>query len=191
MSTVTVIDIETTIDLDKKDAVSSPFFGQQIVFAGYNSIGDYHSDSGGLFFHHNLREPTVSAYNRLTRVLAKTDILVGHNLKFDLQWLRECGFMYNKLLFDTMVVEYLLARGEKKSLRLADCCANRGLDKKKSDLVGGYLTDGVAYEDMPPDIVKEYCMADVEITKQLAESQLEELSLTWDIFGDSSFAERA
>ena len=191
MNTVTVIDIETTVDLDKKDIVSSPFFGQQIVFVGFISSGDYHSDTGRLFFHHNHREPTRGAFDRLQTVLNKTDILIGHNLKFDLQWLRECGFNYNNYLFDTMVMEYLIARGGKRSLKLADCCAQRNLDKKRTDLTADYLKDGVSYESMPPELVEEYCMADVSITKQLAESQMEELMLDWTIFGDSSFAERA
>ena len=41
---------------------------------------------------------------------------LGHNLKFDLAWLYECGFKYEGRVYDTMIAEYVLLRGLKKKL---------------------------------------------------------------------------
>ena len=48
--------------------------------------------------------------------------MVGHNLKFDLSWLLECGFKYEGKIWDTMVAESVLFRGQRKPLSLKECC---------------------------------------------------------------------
>ncbi|MEK9770712.1 MAG: hypothetical protein VW683_17515, partial [Betaproteobacteria bacterium] len=85
-------------------------------------------------------------------------------------------------LFDTMVAEYLLCRGEKQSLSLAECCARRGLGSKRTDLTQEYLDKGLSYEDVPWQLVKEYCDADVQITKELADKQIIDMKTTWRDF---------
>ena len=104
---------------------------------------------------------------------------MGHNLKFDLQWLREWGFKYDGLLWDTMVAEYLCNRGVKKPISLAECAKRRGLPEKRVDLTEQYIKDKVSYEDMPPDVVREYCTSDVNTTAELAKKQLDDLEMTW------------
>ena len=102
---ITILDIETTIDFDK--SISSPYSGQQIVFVGYESFTlDFSTvENGEYFFYHNQCEPTPDGAKRLQQKLDETTCLVGHNLKFDLQWLRECGFNYINPLWDTMIAE--------------------------------------------------------------------------------------
>tara|TARA_R110002153_G_scaffold143955_3_gene295099 strand:- start:4399 stop:4956 length:558 start_codon:yes stop_codon:yes gene_type:complete len=176
---ITVLDIETTMDFEK--SVSSPYSGQQIVFVGYQSFVEDYSTiiNGEYFFYHNQCEPTPDGAKHLQERLDDTTCLVGHNLKFDLQWLRECGFIYNKALWDTMIAEYLCARGIKQSISLAECAKRRGLPEKRTDLTEKYIKDKISYEDMPPDIVKEYCLADVRTTARLAQSQLDELQMSF------------
>ena len=176
---ITVLDIETTMDFES--STSSPYDGQQIVFVGYRSFTPNLSvfESNELFFFHHQCEPTPQAKDRLQKKLNETTCLVGHNLKFDLQWLRECGFQYDMFLWDTMIAEYLLCRGIKKSISLAECAKRRGLFEKRVDLTDKYIKDKVSYEDMPCDIVREYCMADVNTTTQLANAQLAELDMSW------------
>ena len=82
-------------------------------------------------------------------------------------------------LWDTMVAEYLLSRGVKTSISLAECARRRGLSEKRVDLTDKYIKDKVSYEDMPSDIVREYCMADVNTTSELAQQQLKELKMSW------------
>ena len=185
---ITIVDIETTMDFDSKE-ISSPFFTNWLVFVGLRTIVP--DMSMGLFFYHNSIDPTKNARQTLQDILDKTDVLVGHNLKFDLLWLRQCGFRYERNLYDTMVAEYLLARGIKKGLSLEECCARRGLDRKKSDIIQKYMKDKVSYEDIPPDIVKEYCINDVEITRQLANSQLKDMGLDWSYYEGGIYEECA
>ena len=178
----TVIDIETTMQLDDdKKTITSPFFGQQLVSVGYNSKSFNTCDSRYLFFYHEGREPTQNAFNTLQSALDKTDILIGHNIKFDLGWLRECGFQYKGKLFDTMVAEYILLRGQKQSKSLDECCKRRGIPGKNNEKVNSYIKEGISYEAMPWEEVEEYGKTDVSITGALAEKQLQELGVaSWE-----------
>ena len=178
----TVVDIETTMQLDdNKKTITSPFFGQQIVSVGYNSKSFNAYDSRYLFFYHEGREPTPNAFNTLQSALDKTDILIGHNIKFDLGWLRECGIEYRGKLFDTMVAEYILQRGQKKSLTLDECCRRRGIPGKSKDKIDPYLKEGLSYEAIPWDVVEEYGKTDVDITGMLAQAQLEDFGvMSWE-----------
>jgi len=177
---VTVVDIETTFDKNR-NVVSSPFFGDDLVYIGWFSFDTDSSETErlGVFFNHNQKEPEENGHKIVQDTLEGTDILVGHNIKFDLTWMRECNFKYNGDIFDTMVAEYLLSRGEKKQLSLKECCARRNLDTKRTDLIQEYLDRGLSYQDINPQLVKEYCDADVEITKQLADSQLVDMKTNW------------
>ena len=178
----TVVDIETTMQLDDdKKTITSPFFGQQIVSVGYNSKSFNTYDSRYLFFYHEGREPTPNAFNTLQSALDKTDILIGHNIKFDLGRLRECGIEYRGKLFDTMVAEYILQRGQKKSLTLDECCRRRGIPGKSRDKIDPYLKEGLSYEAIPWDVVEEYGKTDVDITGMLAQAQLEDFGvMSWE-----------
>jgi len=86
-----------------------------------------------------------------------------------------------------MIAEYLSHRGIKKSISLAECAKRRSLPEKRTDLTDQYIKDKVSYEDMPPDIVREYCIADVQTTTELAQAQLDELKMCWPT-EESSFA---
>ena len=178
----TTVDIETTYKLDDdKKTITSPFFGQQIVSVGYNSKSDISYDSRYLFFYHEGREPTKNAFNTLQSALDKTDILIGHNIKFDLGWLRECGLQYRGRLFDTMVAEYILLRGQKQPLALDECCRRRGIPGKNKDRLDPYLKEGVSFESIPWDIVEEYGKTDVDITGALADKQLQDFGVaSWE-----------
>lgn len=176
----TTLDIETTFALDDENkTLTSPFFGQQIVSVGYRLVGPYIYSEDYLFFYHTKREPTVEAFKRLQQTLDLTNVLVGHNIKFDLQFLRECGFVYNGALYDTMVAEYLSLRGLKQPLGLDACCTRRGISGKLTSEINRYIKDGMSYEDMPPDVVEKYGRNDVTITEQLAVAQLKEFNITW------------
>ena len=50
--------------------------------------------------------------------LDKTTVLICHNAAYDLLWLWESGFKYDGAVFDTMLVEYVLQRGQKEPLSL-------------------------------------------------------------------------
>ena len=188
MTTVCFLDVETSFSKTDTGTVSSPFFGQQLVSVGYQlwnmapPFGPLRIESEYIFFNHNSAPNFVDGFKVLQDALDKTDILVGHNIKFDLTWLRECGFKYNKKLYCTMVAEYVLLRSKKLPLSLAECCKRRGIQEKNAHILDEYISKDVSFEDIPPEIVEEYGANDVEIAKQLAEHQLRSFKFTWETY---------
>ena len=164
----TVIDIETT----SYGGNPSPYIPENyLVSVGFKS-DDWDEY---LCFKHNEREPSFPSVTLLSEQLEKTTLLIGHNIKFDLSWLLECGFEYNGDIYDTMIYEYLI-RGGRHNMRvnLSDCCKRRGLPVKV-DGTKSYLKEGIGFEAMPWELVEEYGRNDVDITWMLYHDQQEEL----------------
>ena len=107
--------------------------------------------------------------------LDKTTLLIGHNIKFDLSWLLECGFEYDGDIYDTMIYEYIKAGGRRNMrVNLTDCCKRRGLPIKIEG-TKQYLKNKIGFEAMPWDVVEEYGKNDVYITWLLYNEQCNEL----------------
>ena len=98
------------------------------------------------------KEKTIEdddAQARLQRVLDNTTLLIGHNLQYDLQWLWACGFKYDGQIFDTMLGDYILQRGQKGSVSLENCALRYDLDMKKSDTLKDYFRRGFQTDEIP------------------------------------------
>ena len=149
------LDVETT----HKEKINGghtplPYFGNKLVSVGYKYMDSFTSY---LCFNHSTRKP---------------------------DWLRDCGFVYNNHLYDTMVAEYILASSRRWSLGLESVAERYGALKKKS-LVDGFLKDGKTFYDIPYDIIEEYGRSDVEATEQVALKQLEAFGTTFEeLFAD-------
>ena len=108
-------------------------------------------------------------FDGVQALLDKATILIGHNIAYDLMWLWECGFKYDGPVFDTMLAEYVIQRGQKQPLSL-EACANRyELDTKKQDTLKEYFKQGVGVDEIPPDELSEYLSADLHATQQLSD----------------------
>ena len=165
---ITIFDIETSFQMiDGKPDPSPKHPDNFIVSIGMNE--EY------FFFKHNQYdgEPPVK---RVQEILNKTTLLVGHNIKFDLAWIYEAGFSYSGKIYDTMIGEYVLGRGMKKSLKLKDCCSRRGVSKKL-DITEQYIKDGVSFEKIPFKVVDEYGRQDIIATTALFKSQMADFKL--------------
>lgn len=106
--------------------------------------------------------------------LDKADLLVAHNAKFDVNWLRWLGLTIpNNKIFCTNVAEYML-RGQKSGIgyRLNDCAKRYGLPTKH-DKVAEYWDAGINTDKIPLDILVPYMMQDIDITLALYEKQVE------------------
>ena len=68
-------------------------------------------------YYHSQKEPHDFAPELFQEALDDADMVVGQNIKFDLSWIRECGFVYDGEIYDTMVAEYVL---QKRSVGLLD-----------------------------------------------------------------------
>jgi len=171
----TVIDCETSYQVvdGKKDP--SPFNNKnKLVSLGYNTST---GKSNYLFFAHNQLSdiPLKQNFNELQIILDQTTLLIGHNIKFDLEWLLECGFKYSGLLWDTMVCEYVFARGLKPSFNLNNVAKTYGFEGKDKN-IEEYLRQNISFEDIPPTIIETYGRQDVSQTGKIFLQQEERLS---------------
>jgi DNA polymerase I-like protein with 3'-5' exonuclease and polymerase domains len=166
---ITTVDVETSWQKTENGGYDpSPFHEDNIlVSVGIND--DYY------FTNHSERIDAGCA-SKIQSVLNKTTLLVGHNIKFDLMWLLEAGFKYNGRVYDTMLGEYILNRGIRKSLTLEMCCRRRKIGSKDS-AIKEWTDRGVSFQNIPKDVVEEYGRIDVQITRRLFDSQMADFRL--------------
>ena len=149
---IVTLDVETTTSHKQNGAwTPSPFFENRLVRLGYKNVMSIGVED--VCFYHNEQRAHLNGWDEVQRVLDDTDMLVGHNIKFDLMWLRECGWRYDGPLYDTMVAEYLLSGSRRWPLSLAALAEKYEVGSKKTDLVQPYLDEGVTFDKIPYDIV--------------------------------------
>lgn len=166
------IDIETTVQKTERGYDNSPFNPDNyMVSCGAQFLGD--TSGQYFFFKHDKKECDPSkARFELQNMLGMADILVGHNIKFDLLWLIESGFEIECPVYCTMIGEYVLARGQKVPLSLAETAKRREVTLKRSDLMEDTFKKGIGYEQMDPEIVEVYGRGDVISCLEVYESQM-------------------
>ena len=178
MMKVLTFDVETT-HVEKKGGGTTPlpYFGNNLVSIGYkwlNSSVDYDC------YYHSTEPPSEGAFFRFQSALHHADLVIGHNIKFDINWIRECGFVYDGALYDTMVAEYILAKAQSWPLSLAALAGKYGCTQKEKDLVADYLKDGYTFYEIPWEIVRSYGIADVMATEEVAIEQLKLFDTTFE-----------
>ena len=141
-------------------------------------------DDGGTYYkewvwYHNER-PNITQEDRLQIVfeiqeeidkLGKNDLLVGHNFKFDADWLK----WYNVdtsgcTMWCTAIADYMLNGQEKIGYKLGECCERRGLPVK-TDVVKTYWDAGRNTHEVPLKTLLRYQKNDVDITATLFKQQ--------------------
>ena len=161
---ITVVDVETSFQkTDTGGFDPSPFHPDNILVSV--GINDKY------FFTNHSERVDKGCYHEIQSILDKTALLVGHNIKFDLMWLLESGFKYKGRVYDTMLGEYILNKGIRKSLTLQMCCQRRKLGSKDSR-IHEFMDRGISFENIPMGLVEEYGKMDVQITKDLFDSQM-------------------
>ena len=178
---VLTLDVETT-HKDKLGGGTTalPHFGNRLVSVGWKWL--LNQDVNYEFFYHKDSDYNYDANvaQKIQDDIDEADVLVGQNIKFDITWLRACGFKYDGHLYDTMVAEYLRAKARKWSLSLESLAKRYNVKQKEVDLIAPYLKDKKTFYDIPADIVEEYGKADVVATEQVALKQLEAFGLTFE-----------
>ena len=106
--------------------------------------------------------------NNIQELLDKATVLIGHNIAYDLMWLWECGFKYDGVVFDTMLVEYVMQRGIKQTSSLDACAERYNLETKKQVTLKQYFAKDVGEDEIPRDELSEYLVADLKATQQLS-----------------------
>ena len=126
-------------------------------------------------FDHAEFDQQPDAFDVVQSTLDEATVLICHNAAHDLLWLWESGFKYDGPVFDTMLAEYVLQRGQKQPLSLEACAERYELDTKKQDTLKEYFAKGVSTRDIPHAELSEYLIADLEATQQLSDKLMRRL----------------
>ena len=184
---VLTFDVETTHTEKRGGGYSPlPYFGNRLVSIGYKWL---QSRVAYDCYYHSTEPPTSGAFTNFQAALNHADVLIGHNIKFDLTWIRECGFVYKGDIYDTMVAEYILAKARRWPLGLAALAEKYDVTRKEKDLVEPYLKSGKTFYDIPWEIIEEYGRADVLATEEIALKQLDAFGVTFEEMFDEPRAD--
>jgi len=137
------------------------------------------SDQGDemiITFDHSEVNPTTEGFAIVQSWLSKATLLVCHNVAHDLLWLWESGFKYDGAVFDTMLAEYVMQRGQKEPLSLEACAERYELETQKQDTLKEYFKKGYSTRDIPHDELSSYLSADLHATQQLCNKQWAKLN---------------
>ena len=118
--------------------------------------------------------------------IEQADVVVAHNAKYDLGWLKRCGLDISDLcVYDTAIGEYVLmgnlAAGDKivprRRISLDACCKRRGWEQKDS-VVDRMFKQGVLASEIPKHWLEGRCSKDVADCERLFRDQLNLLDRT-------------
>ena len=174
---ILVLDLETTVQKIAGKTDNSPFNPQnKCVSAHFGWLGwDSVEDVTNLVFYHD-DYPHPDDHKSLEDALKECDLAVLQNAKFDFNWLKAMGFTLPRKVYDTMIAEYVLSKGQRRPLSLKVIAERRDVTRKKSDLVDEMFQSGVGFERMPLEIMLEYAEADVRSTAEVYLSQQDDFS---------------
>jgi DNA polymerase-1 len=104
--------------------------------------------------------------------LGKHECWVFFNAKFDLHWLRKCGFSFPKRVFCTQVAEFVLNGQAPKYPSLDGVAGSYGIPGKFDLVKTEYWDKGINTDQVPRPILTEYCIQDIEVTRSIYGRQL-------------------
>ena len=163
-----VLDVENTVTKrDGKDHLDPYEPTNTLVQVGTMNIDDCAEMHIFTFDHKEQQDRSGIQAKKLQLILDNTTLLIGHNLQHDLAWLWECGFVYDGDVYDTMLAEYLLLRGQKEPLSLASCAERRGLEFQKDDTLKRYFKEGYNTNEIPLSELSFYLKSDIHVTGEL------------------------
>ena len=162
---ILTLDVENTVTKRNGKMHLDPFEPDNtLVMVG---MLDDHMNETIVTFDHAEQQPTTDGRRIVQDALDSTRRLVAHNAPHDLVWLWESGFNYDGDIFDTMLGEYVLQRGQKEALSLEACAERYELDTKKQDTLKEYFKQGLSTRDIPHAELSEYLSHDLHATQQL------------------------
>ena len=138
-----VLDVENTITKREKKNILDPFEpGLELVQVGVQNVDNV--DETHLFTLNHVEDQDIggSRARNIQILLDHTTLLIMHNAQHDLMWLWESGFKYDGDIYDTMLAEYLLLRGQKDAISLEACAERRNLNYQKQDTLKEYYKKG-------------------------------------------------
>ena len=166
-----VLDVENTTNRRRDKLHLDPYEeGNFLVQVGMQNA-DNHEELHIVTLDHVEKKDTSGAGRKLIQqILDMTTLLIMHNAQHDLMWLWECGFKYDGPIYDTMLAEYILLRGQKDPLSLEACAERRNLNAQKDDTLKRYFKEGYNTNEIPLSELCFYLRCDLDTTRELFHS---------------------
>lgn len=125
------------------------------------------------FFNPCAREH-AAMLDEVQKEVDRCELMVGHNVKFDLNWLRWIGLKVDKpAKYCTMLGEYIYVGNNPDMSKSLDETASRHGLGHKLDEMAEYWSNGYETDEIPLEIHEKYLEQDVQLTRQLFELQWE------------------
>ena len=162
-----VLDVENTVTKRNGKTHMDPF--EPTNFLVQVGTKDVDSNERHLltFDHLEYSDRTGANAELLQSLLDKTTLLIMHNAQHDLMWLWASGFKYDGEIYDTMLAEYILQRGQKQSVSLLACAERRNLNFQKDDTLKNYFKEGYNTNEIPLNELTHYLGCDIDTTTEL------------------------
>ena len=163
-----VLDVENTITKREKKNILDPFEpGLELVQVGVQNVDNVEETHLFTLNHKEDQDVGGSRAKNIQILLDHTTLLIMHNAQHDLMWLWESGFKYDGDIYDTMLAEYLLQRGQKEPISLEACAERRNLNYQKHDTLKEYYKKGYITNEIPLQELLFYLRNDLDITREL------------------------
>ena len=166
-----VLDVENSTTVRNGKKHMDPFeISNHLVQVGMVNA-DNHDELYIVNIDHDEAKDKSGAGRKLVQdILDITTLLIMHNAQHDLMWLWESGFKYDGLIYDTMLAEYVLDRGQRTALSLGACAERRNLEVQKDDTLKRYFKEGYNTNEIPLDELSFYLRCDILSTSWLFHS---------------------
>ena len=166
-----VLDVENSTTVRNGKKHMDPFeVSNHLVQVGMVNA-DNHDELYIVNIDHDEAKDKSGAGRKLVQdILDITTLLIMHNAQHDLMWLWESGFKYDGLIYDTMLSEYVLDRGQRTALSLGACAERRNLEVQKDDTLKRYFKEGYNTNEIPLDELSFYLRCDILSTSWLFHS---------------------
>ena len=163
-----VLDVENTTQTRGGKNHLDPYEkGNKLVQVGFQDVDNPNSTHLITLDHNEKTDLTGSGRRFIQDVLDETTMMIMHNAQHDLMWLWECGFKYEGNIYDTMLAEYVLLRGQKLPLSLDACTERRMLEHTKDDTLKNYFSKGYNTDEIPLRELEHYLKCDLNATRGL------------------------
>jgi DNA polymerase I-like protein with 3'-5' exonuclease and polymerase domains len=163
-----VLDVENSITWRDGKKLGDPYEpSNDLVQVGMLNVDNWKDEMIVTLNHNEHRDTSGTGRKLIQSVLDMTKLLIMHNAQHDLMWLWESGFKYDGAIYDTMLAEYILARGQKIPLSLAACAERRGLAEQKEDYLGQCIKKGINTHETDLSKLSLYLRADLLTTCEL------------------------
>lgn len=163
-----VLDVENSVGERNGRKHIDPFEpGNTLTMVGLLNVDDLEEMATFTLDHVEYQDNSGMGRKTIQAVLDQATLLIMHNAQHDLMWLWECGYKYDGEVYDTMLAEYLLLRGQKQPLSLAACAERRNLPVQKDDTLKEYFKKGYNTNEIPLKHLTFYLEHDLKTTREL------------------------